>query len=220
MTTEQITTRPDQADRTAPTRAPSPPKEYHPWAGVLSYLVPGLGQIVQGRTGKGILFLVCVYALFFYGLFLGAGTARGMDEKQQPQEYLVSGSVYLPDTSSDNQIGLRRLFSNLYNRPQYIGQFCAGVVSWPAVWQYMRWDHTWDDQANGAPDPLFGHFMQAPTNPGLNAVHTGNDKSMDLGWVFSVIAGVLNVMVIYDAVAGPAFPTPKKSEGGDEHPTA
>jgi hypothetical protein len=31
---------------------------------------------------------------------------------------------------------------------------------------------------------------------------------MDLGWVYTVIAGVLNIMVIYDAFAGPAFLAP------------
>ena len=32
-----------------------------------------------------------------------------------------------------------------------------------------------------------------------------SDKRWDLGWVYTVIAGVLNVLVIYDALAGPAF---------------
>ena len=31
------------------------------------------------------------------------------------------------------------------------------------------------------------------------------DKTWDLAWVYTVIASVLNVMVIYDAFAGPAF---------------
>ena len=47
-------------------------QEYQPWAAFLSYLVPGLGQIYQGRVAKGILFLVCVYGLFFYGMALGS----------------------------------------------------------------------------------------------------------------------------------------------------
>ena len=29
------------------------------------------------------------------------------------------------------------------------------------------------------------------------------DKRFDLGWVYTVIAGVLNILVIYDALAGP-----------------
>jgi hypothetical protein len=208
-----IVTKPEPTDK--PT-ATSPPREYHVLAGVLSYLVPGLGQIVQGRIGKGILFLVCIYALFFYGLFLGSGKAQFSDDPSRV--YVVSGSVYLPDTTDANQVPLRRLTSNLWNRPQFVCQFFAGVVSWPAIWQYMRWDRS----NPGQPDPLFGHFMQQPTDEDLNAVHTSNDKSMDLGWVFSVIAGVLNVMVIYDAVAGAAFPTPAaaKPEGRHEHSAA
>ena len=55
------------------------------------------------------------------------------------------------------------------------------------------------------PQPL-GNFQRTPSEPALNAVHTSGDKLLELGWVFTVIAGVLNVMVIYDALAGPAFP--------------
>jgi hypothetical protein len=32
---------------------------------------------------------------------------------------------------------------------------------------------------------------------------------VELGWVYTVIAGVLNIMVIYDALAGPALLTRK-----------
>ena len=64
-----------------------------PMAGVLSYLVPGLGQIVQGRVGKGLLFAVCIYTLFFYGLYLGSGSATVLG-----RTYRVSSNVYLPDT--------------------------------------------------------------------------------------------------------------------------
>src|SRR5262249_12330752 len=41
----------------------------------------------------------------------------------------------------------------------------------------------------------------------LNQLQNEDDKKWDLGWVFTVIAGVLNIMVIYDALAGPAFAT-------------
>jgi len=39
----------------------------------------------------------------------------------------------------------------------------------------------------------------------LNELQTNGDKTWDLGWVFTVVAGVLNILVIYDAFAGPAF---------------
>ena len=45
----------------------------------------------------------------------------------------------------------------------------------------------------------------APSERELNELQRDSDKHWDLGWVYTVIAGVLNVLVIYDALAGPAF---------------
>src|SRR5688572_18258926 len=50
---------------------PLPPVKLDPLAGVLSYLIPGLGQVYQGRIGKGLLFFFGLYALFFYGMAMG-----------------------------------------------------------------------------------------------------------------------------------------------------
>jgi len=167
-----------------------------PIAAVLSYLIPGLGQIYQGRIAKGILFFVCVYTLFFTGAYLGSGTVHLKGET-----YSVTSNVYLPDTADQNNpFNLPRLAANLYNRPQFAGQFWVGIAAWPAVWQYLNYDRR---QEHG--DPLLGNFERTPSEAALNAVHTSGDKLLELGWVFTVIAGVLNVMVIYDALAGPAF---------------
>src|SRR5207244_3055670 len=48
-----------------------PQQDFSPFAGLLSYLVPGLGQIIQGRIGKGLLFFVSLYGLFFLGQAMG-----------------------------------------------------------------------------------------------------------------------------------------------------
>src|SRR5947199_2833180 len=42
-------------------------------AAFLAWLVPGLGHMYQGRTGKGVLFFVCIVGTFFYGLYIGGG---------------------------------------------------------------------------------------------------------------------------------------------------
>jgi hypothetical protein len=60
------------------------------------------------------------------------------------------------------------------------------------------------------PDGPFWHNLQrGPRTRGeedeLNAFVVNSDKTPDLGWVYTVIAGMLNVLVIYDAFAGPAF---------------
>jgi hypothetical protein len=41
---------------------------------------------------------------------------------------------------------------------------------------------------------------------------------LELGWVYTVIAGVLNIMVIYDAVAGPAFLASRRKDEEENAP--
>lgn len=172
---------------TAP--APAVPPKLDLFAGVLSYLVPGLGQIYQGRIGKGFLFFVCLNLLFLYGMYLGRWS-----------------NVFLGDTADRVPAWkLPRLANNLYNRPHFAGQFWMGVVSWPAIYHYNK-------QPPGQPrgpittrDDFIHKFEAAPDESELNAFQRDGDKRWDLGWVYTVIAGVLNVLVIYDALAGPAF---------------
>jgi hypothetical protein len=182
-----------------------PSRPLDPLAGLLSYLVPGLGQIYQGRVGKGMLFVVCIYTLFFYGMFLGSGSVTIAGET-----YTVTSNVYLPDTVTKNDrsnpLGLPPLMANLYNRPQFAGQFWVGIAAWPAIWQYLTYD---DSQEKN--DSFLGQFQRAPSDLANNAIHTAGDKRKELAWVFTVIAGVLNIMVIYDALAGPALLPRKES---------
>lgn len=163
-----------------PASPPPPPVKLDYVAGLLSYLIPGLGQLTQGRVRKGLLYLICLYSLFFYGMYLGKGE-----------------NVYLPDNHPDDR-GISRLASDIYTRFQFVGQFPIGMVAWPAVYQYYTYDSR--DQS----PPMKG-WMRAPSMERINELQRDGDKTWDLGWVYTVIAGVLNVLVIYDALAGPAF---------------
>src|SRR5260370_26544502 len=91
------------------------------FAGFLSYLIPGLGQIYEGRVAKGVLFMVCLYGLFFYGMYLGNWQ-----------------NVYLPNSAQINPppLKLHDLITNLYNRIQFPGQFWIGVAARPALSHY------------------------------------------------------------------------------------
>ena len=52
--------------------APTEPQEWSVAAGgVLSYVIPGLGQIYQGRFGKGFLFMVSLLGMFILGQAMG-----------------------------------------------------------------------------------------------------------------------------------------------------
>ncbi len=189
----------ETADKPAPLT-----QGYSPTGAVLSYLVPGLGQIHQGRFGKGVLFLVCLYGLFFYGMYLGSWQ-----------------NVYVPQsTPPANPNDRGRIFDAITDRARFAGQFWIGAAAWPAILQYVNYkeespnmDLAEQPGAERRPHghPWLGTFMRMPDEEETNKLLRDNDKKPDLGWMYTVIAGVLNILVIYDAFAGPAFgvATPK-----------
>ena len=172
-----------------PTAAKPPAARWDLFAALLSYLIPGLGQLMQGRIGKGLLFFVCVHGLFFYGMFLGQWS-----------------NVFLADTAALAPAwNLPKLANNLYNRPHFAGQFWIGIAAWPAIWHY---NHQLPAQPRGpinSSQDFLAKFETAPNEAELNDLQRNSDKRWDLGWVYTVIAGVLNILVIYDALAGPAL---------------
>jgi len=169
----------------------------HPWiAGLLAWALPGLGHIYQGRTGKGILFFVCVLGTFFYGLYLGGG------------------KVVYAATNWEQQY-----------RWQYLCQLGVGLPSTPMLIQR--------DRVNSGKDPLWNGFMAPPER---NVPPAKDDSGriaqqpnelaqwiieehpfFELGTVYTVVAGLLNVLVICDAAGGPLIirPAPDKKSRRD-----
>jgi hypothetical protein len=182
-----------------------------PLAALMSYLIPGMGQVYRGRVGKGLLFFFGLYLLFFYGMWMGHWR-----------------NVWLPDVSDQPNVEVRirgvgftadGVLKAIAYRPQFLGQFWIGAAAWPAVFQYAKFDST--KEAGPAP---FGKFQRTPKEDELNDLQRNSSKRWDLGWVYTVIAGVLNLLVIYDALAGPMFRDPPQStepmELEDAPPTA
>src|SRR5262249_18009919 len=106
-----------------------PPRRLSFLAGFLSYLVPGLGQITQGRVSKGVFFMVTLLGLFFRGMALG-------DWRSEDGRIHI-GNVYLPNLArgeeanwKDNRWKLPSPFKPLANvidhRWQFAGQFWIG----------------------------------------------------------------------------------------------
>jgi hypothetical protein len=167
-------------------------------AAFLAWLIPGLGHFYQGRTAKGTLFSVCILGTFLYGLYIGNGQV-----------------VYASTTPS------------LLSRWQYIFQLGVGLPAAPAAVQAWRAE-------NGKP-PLFGDFMRPPKMQGdfrssdlsnnevkhPDEVAKWNHDLADLfemGTVYTIVAGLLNLLVICDAYGGPLVihPPEKKKPDGPE----
>lgn len=102
-------------------------------------------------------------------------------------------------------------------RWQYFLQLGVGLPATPAIVQYIR--------ARNGEDLLFFNIMAPPQN--VNANDGGdelatwlkeNNMFFELGTLYTVIAGLLNILAIYDAYAGPVVAQPEESKRGPPKP--
>src|SRR5262249_32004266 len=97
-------------------------------------------------------------------------------------------------------------------RLPYLCQICVGLPALPALLQSYR--------VGRGEAPLAGGLMAPPPR---HAQLNDRDKTMnryfELGTVYTMIAGLLNVLAIYDALAGPAhFGEEEEKEKKDQPP--
>lgn len=173
-------------------------------AALLAWLIPGAGHFYQGRRAKGILFGVTILITFFVGFSIGGGHV-----------------VYASWVPGDK-------------RWHFACQLGAGVVTFPALVEgyQMKKFTLYRDGVPVTADgykPFFqswGGWMAPPRRPvsedrpdDVAAWYARRGAGYEMGTWYTMIAGLLNILVIYDAYSGP-LSTPisgrKKESEGDE----
>jgi hypothetical protein len=93
-------------------------------------------------------------------------------------------------------------------RWQYILQFGIGLPALPAALQAWGGDDL----------PVLGGFMAAPKSSAeLDEWHAETASGFDMGTLYTMIAGLLNFLVAFDAYAGPLPPpAPKQKRRGKD----
>lgn len=167
-------------------------------AGFLAWLVPGLGHLYQGRIAKGVLFFACLMSTYAYGCYLGGSRQTGW-----------ARVVYLAWHDDD-----KRLF--------FLCQVGMGLPSLPAIIQASRVRNGKTPLWNGfmAPPRIGPRRENAPTDLSLDELQRRLHMYFDLGTLYTAIAGLLNVLAIYDAWAGPVTPEEEKPAGSTEEASA
>jgi hypothetical protein len=174
-------------------------------AGFLSYLVPGLGQISQGRVGKGLMFMFGLLGMFIGGQALGDWHNVFLPNKKD----IDNINPFIKDVNPWHLPGPVACCIS-YPRWHYGAQFWMGVAAWPAIWQYYQMPMPSKEQ-----NPFWHNFQKAPENEyEVNTYLRNSDKTPELAWVYTVIAGMLNILVIYDAYAGPVHSGGKEPSPG------
>jgi hypothetical protein len=151
-------------------------------ASVLAILFPGAGHYYQGRKNKAYLFCACVLGLFVLGMFIGRGRV-----------------VYASWSPDDFRI-------------QYPAQALVGLPAAPSLVQ------AWIGNRDPERKFLNGFMAPPPINPmtgnnrdTLSKWHLEASAAFELGTLYTSVAGLLNLLVILDAFAGP-MPLPQSDQ--------
>jgi hypothetical protein len=148
-------------------------------AGLLAWLVPGLGHFYQKRYHKALIFFFCIVPTFIAGCALAssaeAGTARNVYWSWRSAEWRLWWLAQAP-------LGLATIPS--------------GIQAW---------------SVNTGQAPPFGRFMAPPKlyrgdKTGIAPLLDELRQKMphfELGTYLTVIAGLMNLLVIFDAIDGP-----------------
>lgn len=167
---------------------PAIPLKNRRLAALLAYLVPGLGHFYQGRTAKGLLYLVSILGLYLVGFTIGEGRN-------------VYWSWINPLRDPDN--------FRLY----FLGQFWVGIGALPALLQATLIHYGYAPILHGfMAAPVLDPSMSAETRAIIeevtrqsNALYPKYGKLVEIGALYTTIAGLLNILAIYDAYDGPAL---------------
>ena len=172
-------------------------------AGVLAWLIPGLGHFYQGRNAKGALYMICILGTFLYGLYLGGskdvGWGRAVYYSFRPNDWrlpwLCQIGVGLPTAP------MTLLQSELQDKPLF-----DGFMAPPALHLPEPVDN------NGPPANL-----PAPGQMSLAEINRLLPRYFEMGTVYTMIAGLLNILAVYDACCGPV-PSESVNTEDDEKP--
>lgn len=190
-------------------------------AAILTWLVPGLGHWYQGRRAKAVLFFLCVLGTFAFGLYLGDG--RVVYASWRPQDrrlpYVCQLGVGLPSLPAlvqaqrfaDEELQLavaqraqrgERLWSDWFEAPPFVfdrGLYDDGSAPQIRVRLEMqrRILNTWNS------DQVHGALMDDDKSDELDLLHEHLHRYFELGTLLTMVAGLLNFLVIFDAYAGP-----------------
>ncbi len=270
---------------TAPTPTAAAPKANlkNPiLAGVLAFLIPGLGHYYQGRLFKAALYFVCILGTFFTGLRIGHGQVvyfQWEDPENRTYAYLCQVWAGLPalpaiaQTKFRNKLAFDSRFltndlngtfsgdlnfktgsgrlegsiaipqaainGDVNNAAKFTGTLTTDEGTTPLEGTVTRcsiesqvapnrdrgfegfFQGELPGKSGAPPTPIAGSlkgsiprplwdWYEVPLNDAhgnseLDRAHRELGSRFELGVVYTMIAGLLNVLAIFDAVHGPAY---------------
>ena len=163
-------------------------------AAFLAWLIPGLGHWYQGRRAKAALYFICIMGLFAYGVYLSSSNEKCI---QGDGTIGYGRAVYFSWRNGDRRLA-------------YLCQVGVGLPALPALVQANRMGNHRKVWLGGfmAPPRLSAPSGGDREDPNLDQptphdLHRQLHRYFELAGFFTMVAGLLNVLAIYDAWAGP-----------------
>jgi len=183
-------------------------------AAFLSWLVPGLGQLYQGRRFKGGLFMGVILFTLVVGMWLGGGRVvyaswvpralapgRPLVARIDRWSFLCQAGVGL--------VGLPALAQAMSLHGSGLAPILPGGVFAPPVVPRQLVARAYAERlVQGDPDIERDDFIDRPPVresriDQLSLWHRQLGRWFDIGTLWTMLAGMLNLLVVYDAWAGP-----------------
>ena len=189
-------------------------------AAFLAWLIPGAGHLYQKRYPKGLLFMVCILSTFAFGLFFSDGRCVYATDSAGKLNYYYIGqfAVGLPAlpaiVQSVKTSGGEDPFFELCER--YPADFANQELAFTKI-DRSKPGESFEDIPRS--ETLKDGFMAPPAGPirestrdTLGMWHFDYKQKFEMAVLYTFVAGLLNVLAIYDAFCGPAIVTAFQQE--------
>jgi hypothetical protein len=176
-------------------------------AAALSWLVPGLGQIYQGRTIKGGICMAALVGGLACGMWLGDGRVvyaswRPGDERFAYVGQAGIGAVAIPAAVQAQCLagsGRQPLFASAWFAPpvrqgQFVSPAYAATLARTSPGVTLA-------------EPGAGRPLGQVLNDELSEWQGRLGRRFEIGTLYTVIVGLLNLLVVFDALGGPVRAT-------------
>jgi len=190
------------------------------FAAALGWLIPGAGHFYQRRFAKGLLFMLCVLVTYFVGL--GLGHCRVVYASYRPNDFrwqyplfqVHCGLVALPAVvqaykTKDGGDPYFVLCERYPAPEEFEGDPNLAFLkieegSKPEVMPKKTLKDGFMAPPPGIPDPV--------NQDVLGRWHFDYKHFYELGTLYTMVAGILNLLAVYDAFCGPAILTADQRE--------
>ncbi len=184
-------------------------------AAILAWLWPGAGHFYQRRFTKAFIFMVCILGTYFYGLGLARGRCVYVSWKENDKRWQYAfqvgvGAPALPAIiqSVKTKNGGDPFFVIAERWPK---DSAIGADQFAIIKDRSKYDTNEPIIKDGLMAPPFGK-VELNNIDTLGAWHRDLQHKFEIGTLFTIIAGVLNLLAVYDAFAGPAIMRDEKKK--------